>query len=202
MLEFKNVTVCLPDGLQTTPFSLEMDGGEVACLAGGPDGAGSLLLRAVMGLEPLAGGYITIDGELVTPGSSGYFRRLIAYVPRRMPSLRMKVGSLFGELLQLEAVADLDMGALQRQWTAVGLPDDLAQRWTTEVEPGMLQTAMLAAVPLLGRPIVLVDAPPPTPVISQLLETVAAGGAEVLCAAGDDASGSAWRKTVNISVSS
>lgn len=183
MLEFKNVCVGRPDGHVSAPFSLEMDGGEVACLVDN-DGVGSRVLMAVMGLAPLAAGYITVDGELVTPGSSAYFRRMIAYVPQRMPSLRMRVSRLFGDLLHLDAQAEagVDLSALQRQWTQAGLPEGLAEQWTTEVAPAVLQTAMLGAALLLKRPMVLVDSPSAQAVDSGLLRLLAAGGTEVLCA--------------------
>lgn len=188
MLEFKNVSVRLSPERLSPAFSLAMDGGEVACLSGGAGTGKSLVLMAILGLVPLASGYITIDGELVTPGSSAYFRRLIAYVPQRMPSVRMKVGQLFGELIGLSVHAgdDLDLLALRKRWSALGLPADLDERWTTDVDGPLLRTAMLASVPLLHKPIVLVDDPAPQVVAHGALQELAASGVEVLFATRQD----------------
>lgn len=181
MLEFKNASVALSADRVSAPFSLEMDAGEVACLSGAAEAGKSLLLRAIMGLAPLRSGYITIDGELVTPGSSAYFRRMIAYVPQRVPTVRVRVGQLITQLLSLKAVGvSLDQRQLSATWQAMALPADLAERWATDVEPRQLATALLAAVPLLRRPIVLVDDPAPEAVAAGLLADLAASGAEVL----------------------
>ncbi len=184
MLEFKNVSVRLSADRLSTPFSLEMDDGEVACLSGEAGSGKSLLLMAILGLAPLAAGYITIDGELVTPGSSAYFRHMIAYVPQRMPSLRMKVRQIFVELMALKSHSGeaLSLSTLQRQWEAAGLPADFSDRWANEVEPERLREAMMVAVPQLGRPIVLVDDPSPETVRGGWLNAWAASGAEVLFA--------------------
>ena len=51
-------------------LSLTVDDGRMTCLSG-PKGTGkTTVLRAVMGLLPIDGGYISIDGELLTPLSA------------------------------------------------------------------------------------------------------------------------------------
>ncbi len=184
MLEFKNVSVRLSSGRLSVPFSLELDRGEVVCLSGCADSGKSTLLLAILGLAPLASGYITIDGELVTSDSSAYFRRMIAYVPQRMPSLRMKVGQLFDALLGLDIhrAGGVDSSALSQLWACAQLPAGLADQWTTSVSPSVLRTAMLVAVPLLRRPLVLVDDPEPQVVADGFLDRLAASGSEVLFA--------------------
>lgn len=63
MLEFKNTSVMTEKGGLSSPFSLVVDPGDVVCLCG-PSGSGkSRLLLAMMGLEPVAQGFITLDGE-------------------------------------------------------------------------------------------------------------------------------------------
>lgn len=48
------------------------------------------LLMAVMGIVPLDGGYVTLDGEVVNERSAVYMRRFMGYVPRE---LRLPDGS-------------------------------------------------------------------------------------------------------------
>lgn len=184
MLEFKNVSVRLSADRLSPPFSLEMDGGEMVCLSGDAGSGKSLLLMAILGLAPLASGYITIDGELVTPGSSAYFRQLVAYVPQRMPSVHMKVSRLFEELLSLKTLSEVsvDFPSLQKRWESMGMPEGLFDLWADDVEPATLRTAMLAVVPLLRRPIVLVDDPSPEVVADGWLSGLAVDGNEVLYA--------------------
>lgn len=51
----------------------------------GPTGSGkTTLLRAILGFIPIDSGYISIDGELLTPLSAPYFRKQMAYVPQRL----------------------------------------------------------------------------------------------------------------------
>lgn len=65
-------------------ISLTLNDGRLACISG-PKGAGKTsILRAVMGLQPIDGGHISIDGELLTPLSASYFRRMMAYVPSEL----------------------------------------------------------------------------------------------------------------------
>lgn len=187
MLEFKNVSVSLSAHRLSIPFSLEIDTGQVASLLGPAQSGKTLLLMAVLGLAPLAAGYITIDGELLTPGSAAYFRRMIAYVPQQIPTDRIKVSHLFRSLLGLKAMtneADTQRAfcVLEKRWQDIGLPPGIANQWTPDVDPETLRTAMLAAVPLLHRPIVLVDDPVPTDLTARLLQHLADEGTEVLCA--------------------
>lgn len=80
MLELHNVTI----GQQIRSLSLTVNDGQLVCLLG-PQGSGkTTLLRAVLGLIPIDGGHISIDGELLTPKSAPYFRRQMAYVPQHL----------------------------------------------------------------------------------------------------------------------
>lgn len=68
-------------------LSLTVNDGQLACISG-PSGAGkTTILRAIMGLLPIDGGHISIDGELLTPLSASYFRSQMAYVPSRLVPL-------------------------------------------------------------------------------------------------------------------
>lgn len=77
MLELHNVTIReLITGLSAT-----IDSGQIVGLQGRGK---TTLLRAVVGLIPIDGGHICIDGEVLTPESAPYFRRYMAYVPQRL----------------------------------------------------------------------------------------------------------------------
>ena len=80
MLELHNVTI----GQLVRSFSLTAGDGQLVTLTGAPGSGKTTLLRAILGLIPVDGGHISIDGELLTPLSAPYFRRHIAYVPQHL----------------------------------------------------------------------------------------------------------------------
>ncbi|MCR4582298.1 MAG: ATP-binding cassette domain-containing protein [Prevotella sp.] len=80
MLELHNVTI----GERIRSLSTTVEEGHVLDVAGSQGSGKTTLLRAILGLIPIDGGYITIDGELLTPKSAPYFRRQTAYVPQHL----------------------------------------------------------------------------------------------------------------------
>ena len=77
MLELHNVTI----GEIIKGLSATLDEGQLIGLQGRGK---TTLLRAIVGLIPIDGGHICIDGEVLTPESAPYFRRYMAYVPQRL----------------------------------------------------------------------------------------------------------------------
>ena len=100
MLEFKNVSVSLGADSLSSPFSLIVEGGETVCLQGAPGSGKTRLLSAVLGLAPLAEGFITLDGELITFGSAPYFRRMMAYIPQELPGDSITLTEICHDLLK------------------------------------------------------------------------------------------------------
>ena len=87
MLELHNVTI----GELIRNLSVTVGDGQTVGLQGSGK---TTLLRAIVGLIPISGGHISIDGELLTPQSASYFRRFMAYVPQQLslPDGYTKVG--------------------------------------------------------------------------------------------------------------
>ncbi len=80
MLELHNVKI----GELIKACSLTVDDGQLVCLTGLPKTGKTTLLRAILGFIPVDDGFISIDGELLTPQSAPYFRKQMAYVPQRL----------------------------------------------------------------------------------------------------------------------
>ena len=80
MLELHNVSI----GSLIKDLSLTVSDGQLASLTGAEGSGKTTLLRAVLGFLPIDGGHICIDGELLTPQSAPYFRRMTAYVPQHL----------------------------------------------------------------------------------------------------------------------
>ena len=131
-------------------LSLTVDDGRMTCLSG-PKGTGkTTVLRAVMGLLPIDGGYISIDGELLTPLSAPYFRKSMGYVPsvlRPIPGQdrvgdvrRMLYGLAVNRQLKIEEAEE------DRLWDSLSRAEQYRE--------------LVSCVSRQGRQLVLVDEPP------------------------------------------
>lgn len=182
MLEFKNVSVALSHGEVTAPFSMIMSEGELGCLCA-PSGSGkTALLKAVMGMFPVVSGYITIDGELVSPGAAGYFRKIIAYIPQHLPDVQMKVSELCQSVFDIRANRDVvpTKEAMLNVWRQLEIDESLYGVQVNQVEQKQMQLIMLSILPLLKRPIILIDNLLQNQSVYRLLKNLAVDGAEVL----------------------
>ena len=143
----------------TADFSFAVNGGEAVCLACADGKASTLLLRTLMGMEPLESGYINIDGDLLTPLSAPYFRRRMAYVPQRLESFYDTVGDLVEALLDLKVNRSVNVDAKQvvhelKQW---GLDATLLTPRMDETPFATVQLVMLVVALVLRKPYVLID---------------------------------------------
>ena len=80
LLELLHVTI----GQQIRSLSMSVGEGQLVIITGSKGSGKSLLLRAILGLIPVDDGFISIDGELMTPQSGFYFRKQMAYVPQHL----------------------------------------------------------------------------------------------------------------------
>lgn len=159
MLEFKNTSVRLENGGLSKPFSLVVENGDFVSICGNSRSGKSNLLRAVLGLEPICNGFITIDGELVTPGSASYFRRMIAYVPQYMPHNRISVGELLNSLLDLQNSSGIrfDEELLFAEWQMLGIGKTLYDETLDNIDDRTLQKILVSFLPMLNKKIILID---------------------------------------------
>ncbi len=148
MLEFNEV---LLRGEERT-LSLMAPDGQLTCLTGGTPLRRSRCLDAMMGFEPVRVGFVSIDGEPLTPKTAGMLRSLMGYVPQRLST----EGSIVSyepptvqDVFRLRANRHLPIsnGILAEEMRRTGLPGDEG-RW-------------LAVAVLLARPILIVDHPSP-----------------------------------------
>lgn len=189
MLEFKNVSVKLPGGKQSLPFSVVMGEGEMTCLCGQAHSGKTELMLATMGLAPVASGFITVDGELVSPGSAYYFRQLMAYVPQRLPDAAIKVSEFCESVFSLHVNHDAKpiKEDLMLQWQKLGLDPSFYGQCVKELDEVILKLILISMLPLLRRPIVLVDDMPQSQKVYEFMKQLLADGAEVLYTCEDNA---------------
>ena len=82
MLELKDALLEV-DGKQLFQrLSLMARDGQLTCITGAHGIGKTLLARVIVGLHPLDGGYVSIDGELLTPLSAPVFRKMTVYLPQ------------------------------------------------------------------------------------------------------------------------
>ena len=132
-------------------LSLMAEGGQMTCLAGGSRDRRSRWLQAILGMEPVRVGLISVDGEPLTARTVSELRAMMSYVPERLVAEGQVVSyepptvqDLF--LLRANRHQPISNGILAEEMRRTGIADADAARW-------------LAAVALLGRPILLVDHP-------------------------------------------
>ena len=85
VLELKNGRIAAGGHVVVDDLSFVAPAGKVTCLTGLRGCGKTLLVRALLGLWPLERGYVTLDGEPITPCSAPSLRRLMAYVPQQLP---------------------------------------------------------------------------------------------------------------------
>ena len=153
-LEFRNVQLPLGGGVVFSRLSFVAAGGEVTCLQGR---GGISVLRAAMGLLFAAEGYVSMDGELVTPRSASALRRLVAYVPRRL--------DVVGQFPAYEPPTPADVMTLKANRGRMG------------------DGTLLGVAEALDRPLLLVDNDAATP---EWLRRMASQGRTVVVASNDE----------------
>jgi iron complex transport system ATP-binding protein len=81
----ENITVRAGDATLVNDATLTLNPGELVAILG-PNGAGKTsLLRAMLGLAPVAGGIATLDGSACLSLSPSVRARKVSYLPQRRP---------------------------------------------------------------------------------------------------------------------
>ena len=163
-LEIKNGTMHADGRLLFNNLNFSVSNGEIVCIQGAHGGGKTMLLRALMGLEPLSEGFINIDGELLNPQSAQPFRRLMAYVPQHTQLPAPTMNLLLGELTALRANRDTRAATPnpQRQETLMqlmGLPPALADKPVAELNAGQAYRMMVVVAAMMNKQILLIDEP-------------------------------------------
>ena len=82
MLEIKNGGMAVNGHRLFGNLSFTIHEGEVLGVSSEDDAATTMLLRAVLGFEPLSEGYLSIDHELMNTRSASFFRHRMSYLPK------------------------------------------------------------------------------------------------------------------------
>lgn len=161
MLEVKDAKISYGERTLFENLSFTADDGQMVCIVGKSGMGKTSLLMAMLGLQPLSAGHISIDGELLTPASAEAFRRFMAYVPQdlSMPSewVRQLVAMPFG--LKTNANKAFSKDLLMSEWNKLRLEPKLYDSKVSELSGGECQRVMISLCGLLAKTIVIVDEP-------------------------------------------
>lgn len=161
MLEIKNARLSANGKPLFENLSLTVPNGSICCITGESGCGKTSLLRTILGFQCLDEGFVSIDGELLTPSSAETFRKDTAYLPQELSLPAEWVSEMVAFPFQLRQNKG---GAFTKQrlfeeWQLLGLSPELYDRKTSELSGGERQRAMLAVCGLLGKHLVLVDEP-------------------------------------------
>jgi peptide/nickel transport system ATP-binding protein len=130
----------------------------------GESGCGkSTVARAVIGLVPVAGGQILLDGKDVTSDrarNSGVFRRSVQMVfqdPYSSLNPRMSIGSALKEALARGRTAGELRRTTAEMIELVGLPQSALQRYPHQLSGGQRQRVAIARALAVGPDVIVLD---------------------------------------------
>jgi len=157
MLELKAVMVETVTGAMD-PLSFTARSGEMMLLCGEHL---STLFLAIMGLQPLAGGYITMDGEPLTMSSAPYFRRYMSYLPADVDIVGDDVASLVSDMQFMRASKKTPFSKQQlfAEWQLLGMEPSLYGRSIKDLDSSLRQLLLLSMAGVLHRKVLLTDEP-------------------------------------------
>jgi len=165
ILELNNVVL---EGADPKAISLMARSGQMTCLEGG---SASRCLLAMLGLEPVVRGFVSVDGEPLLPDTAQELRSLMAYAPAQLTAE--------GEICVYEPPTVQDIFSLKANRQA-----PISNGIFSEEVRRAGGAELVAVAALLNRPILLCDNPPASAVDYLLAQ---AGKGRVVVVASDAA---------------
>lgn len=87
MLEVKDATIAVGGRTLAAGLSFTARDGQLTCVTGRAGSGKTTLLRTLLGFLPVAQGFVSVDGELLTVLSAHAFRALMVYLPQEVRML-------------------------------------------------------------------------------------------------------------------
>jgi phospholipid/cholesterol/gamma-HCH transport system ATP-binding protein len=154
-------------GAQVVHDHLDMtvERGEVFGIVGGSGSGKSVLLRSILGLQRPQGGDVRLQGRLLNSMDNAELRSVKATY-----GVTFQQGALFTSLtvlqnVQLPMIEHLRLSARALEELAllkvrlVGLPDDAARKFPSQLSGGMIKRAALARALALDPALLMLDEP-------------------------------------------
>jgi peptide/nickel transport system ATP-binding protein len=141
--------------------SLQVAAGEAFGLVGESGSGKSTVLRALVGLAPVAGGALAVDGQVLGNGRTGAFHRQVQMVfqdPYASLHPRFTVDQTLREPLAINGL-DRHDARIAAALKDVGLPDGFRYRYPHQLSGGQRQRVAIARAMILEPRVLLLDEP-------------------------------------------
>ena len=161
MLETKNISLTLGGKTLFNGLSFSVSAGEMLCITGASGSGKTSLIKAIMGFLPIDGGFISIDGELVTAESASVFRRMMSYLPQDLSFPCTTVREMVSLPFSIRANNEVEYSKeiLMKEWEKLNLSSDLYTKNVSEISGGQRLRMMIATTRLLRKKIMILDEP-------------------------------------------
>ena len=160
MLEIKNPllkkngkTVLVPS------MSFSIVPGEILCVSGENALSNTLLLKVLLGMQQLDGGFVTMDGDIIDGASVSFFRKMMAYVPHDVEIPYHNIAEITECIcnLKVNKEKEFTMEMLFEEWQKLGLQQGAWEAEISALPAATIQLAMLSIAKILKCPYVLID---------------------------------------------
>jgi ABC-type multidrug transport system ATPase subunit len=160
MLEIKNPllkkngkTVLVPS------MSFSIVPGEILCVSGENALSNTLLLKVLLGMQQLDGGFVTMDGDIIDGASVSFFRKMMAYVPHDVEIPYHSIAEITECIcnLKVNKEKEFTMEMLFEEWQKLGLQQEAWEAEISALPAATIQLAMLSIAKILKCPYVLID---------------------------------------------
>lgn len=160
MLEIKDATLVVGGQMMLSDCSFMANKGCITAVFGQDSCTLTVLLRAFLSLQPLQAGYVSVDGEQITPLSASTFRQMIAYVPCKFNFENSTVADVFGAVCGkwYHVKSEQEMQLLL-EWKRLSVERSYYNKVLTLLPLDVQQRIMLSMATLLDRDVVLLDQP-------------------------------------------
>ena len=173
MLEVKNGKAEREGRMLFSNLSFIAREGEAVCVSAPPRDGKTLLLRSFLGFHPLDDGYVSVDGELITPASALFFRKQMSYLPQDVDMPYQKVSDMMEQLLVLKKDVPFEesRASLLTLWKELGIQEETYSKAMEDIIAPQRRLLMLTAICAVCHPIVLLDEPT-TGMVGNELESI------------------------------
>lgn len=161
MLQIDNACIAFGEEVLFSNFSMHLNKGEIACIAGQSGRGKTSLLNAIMGFVPLREGSIYVDRILLEKTTIDSIRRQIAWIPQELalPSEWVKEMVQLPFNLKANRNCAFSEDKLFACFDQLGLEKEIYLKRVGEISGGQRQRIMIAVAAILQKSLIIVDEP-------------------------------------------